>query len=260
MVSINKITKHYVEQARKYDKNKRSTMLDVTTREKEVNALIECLGTLLARYDSPRILETGCGNGYTAEQISKKLKVGLECIDFTREMIQLAKKRRLKNAKFRIGNLSRLNYPNASFDIVYSERCLINILSWKKQKKALLEIHRVLKQDGVYIMIEAFTDGLKRLNKARSEIGLHAIKEAFHNRYFNKKELLKFIRNKLKPLPEFAHYRNFLSTYFYGSRVLYPALISPREPKYNTAFVRFFKYLPSYDNYSPIQMHVFKKV
>lgn len=259
MIQI-KVIKHYAEQAKKYGKSKKSTMLDVTTREKEINALIETLRTLLERYDSPRILEAGCGNGYTAEQISKKLKVGLECIDSSKEMVRIAKKRKLKNVKFKIGNILRLNYPDASFDIVYSERCLINILSWEKQKKALLEIYRILRKDGVYIMIEAFKDGLERLNKARAELGLYMIKEPFHNRYFNKKDLLKFIKNKFKPMPEFAHHRNFLSTYYYGSRVLYPALIRPQEPKYNTAFVKFFKYFPSYDNYSPIQMYVLRKV
>lgn len=243
-------------------------MLDVTTREKEINALTYCLSKLMSAWQSkePAVLEVGCGNGYTAEQISKKLKIKLECIDFSKELIQIARKRKLKNVKFKVGNALDLKYANETFDVVFTERCLINILSWVKQKKALFEIHRVLKKGGVYIMIESFKDGLANLNKARAELSLAKIKEPFHNRYFEKKELMEFLKNKFEyymsddPHLRFEEYQNFLSTYYFGSRVLYPSLIKPKEPKYNTTFVKFFTHFPSYGNYSPIQMYVVKKI
>ena len=56
-------------------------------------------------------------------------------------------------------------------------------------------------------------------------------------------------------------YDNFLSSYYYGSRVLYPSLIEGKSPiKYNNKFIEFFTLIPNIGNYSPIQACILQKI
>ena len=258
---MDKIKLHYAEQANKWGNSKQSTMLDINIRDKEVEKIIQCIKYIKTHFgNTPKILEVGCGNGYTAEQIFKELNLELECIDFSEDLIEIAKKRKMEKITFNIGDVLDLEYSDDSFVIVFTEMCLINLDSWGKQKKALNEIRRVLKTGGTFVMIEAYTDGLNNLNEAREAVGLEVIPQPHHNLFFEKKKLSKCIKNIFKQSFEFENCENFLSSYYFGSKVLYPALIKNKRLEYNNKFVEFFKYLPAYGNYSYVQMLIFKKI
>jgi len=51
---------------------------------------------------------------------------------------------------------------------------------------------------------------------------------------------------------------NALSTHYFISRVLYPA-VTQAEIRYNTEFVRFFDFLPPRGAYSPIEVHFLRR-
>lgn len=264
---MDRIKEHYIREAKEFGNSKQATMRDVNIRDKEVESIIHYLGILKTYFKDPKILEIGCGNGYTAEQIVKQLNVKLMCIDFCEDFIKIARKRRLKEVTFKVGDVLNLEFTDASFDIALTERCLINLDSWEKQKKALNEVKRVLKNGGGYLMIEAFTDGLDNLNEARKVVGLDPIKQPYHDLYFDKKKFTQFIKGKFEdfsishPSLALESYQNFLSSYYFGSRVLYPALIAGKEELvYNNRFVEFFKFLSAYGNYSPIQMLILEKI
>jgi len=257
---LDKIKKHYKEQAEKYGTSKQMSMKDTNTRDMEVEEIIKYLRIIKTNYRNPKILEIGCGNGYTAGEINEKLNLGLIGIDFSEDLIRIAKSRKLDGVEFIVGNVLNMQFPDETFDIVFTERCLINLDSWKKQQKALNEIRRVLKVGGGFLMIEAFTDGLDNLNEARKVVGLDTIPQPFHNLYFDKLQFLQFIKGKFEKHVNLSSSENFLSSYYFGSRVLYPALIAgKKEVIYNNKFVEFFKYLSSYGNYSPIQLFALKK-
>lgn len=267
-MKMDKIKKHYIKEAKGFGLSKQATMRDINIRDKEVEKIIEYLNILNTYFKSPKILEICCGNGYTAEQIVKQLDVkSLICIDFCEDFIEIAKKRNLRNVTFKVGDVLNLEFEDASFDIVFTERGLINLDSWEKQQKALNEVRRVLKVGGAFLMIEAFSDGLVNLNEARKVVGLDPISQPWHDIYFDKKKILQFIKDKFvnfsvaHPNFTFENYENFLSTYYFGSRVLYPALIAgKKELIYNNKFVEFFRYLSGYGNYSPVQMFILKKI
>jgi len=251
----------YSQVAKAFGASERSTTEDANIRKLEVQKIIECL-RFLYRGHTLKILEVGCGNGYTAEQIAK-LRYQLTCIDFCEPLIEIAKQRNLENVKFFVSDVLDLQFADSSFDLVFSERCLVNLVSWEKQKKALNEIWRVLKPNGFYLMIEAFTDGLKNLNLARKAVGLDYIPIRWHNQYFDKTEFLTFIKGKFEEYPDlpFNETSNFLSTYYFGTRVLYPALIANKmELIQNNKFDEFFRYLQPYGNYAAIQLFVLQKV
>lgn len=263
--SEGRIRDHYVGQARRWGKSKQMAMRDINVKDMEVEKIVDCIGTLKTYFEDPKILEIGCGNGYTAGQIVKALDVKITCIDFCEDLIEIAKRRRLGSVIFKVGDVLDLGFNDASFDIVLSERCLINLTSWKRQRKALDEVWRVLKPSGAFLMMEAFTDGLSNLNKARKAVGLEAIPQPPHDLFLDKKKFLRFTRNKFEDFsvahPNFVleDSKNFLSSYYFGSRVLYPALIGNKEIEYNNKFLEFFKYLPGYGNFSPIQALVFQR-
>lgn len=258
---MDEIKEHYEKQAKEYGLSKQSTMKDVNTREKEVDLILKYLKILLEKIENPKILEIGCGNGYTAEQIMKCLDLkNYTGVDFCEDFIELANQRNLSNAKFQTGNVLGLNFEDSSFDIIFTERCLINLDTWDKQKDSLNEIRRILKSEGYFIMIEAFTDGLENLNGARNTLGLDSVPQPFHNVFFDKDKFLDFIKGKFRLYENDSSIINFLSSYYFGSRVLYPALIAGKKDLvYNNKFIEFFKYIPSYGSYCSIQCFILKK-
>ena len=196
-----------------------------------------------------KILVTG-GAGFIGSSLCKKLE-------------SLDKEVYIFDNGFRMGFSE--NYENNNH-LHLIKGNLINLDDWKSQQKALSEIHRILKKDGYYIMLECFNDGLQNLNSARISVGLTKIKPPWHNLYFDKKQLIKVFQDKfvdghsLKK-DNYINFDNFLSSYFFGSRVLYPALSAGKKDiTYNNGFVKFFSQIPSYGYYSQIQLCVIQKI
>jgi ubiquinone/menaquinone biosynthesis C-methylase UbiE len=243
---------HYRALAEDHGPSPELSMRDRYVRDAEIREITKVIQENDIK--NPRILEVGCGNGYTAEKISNDLWILIDGIDFCEDLIEIANNRNCA-CTFDVDDVKQLHIPNNLYDIVYSERCLINLLDPNDQMDALAEIHRVLKPGGIYIMVEAFTDGLNNLNTARNDIGLPAIQMPYHNLFFDKDQFLRFIKGKFEITNQ---NQNFLSSYYFGSRVLYPALTN--VVRYNTKFAEFFTYLGPIGNYSYIQVYVLKKI
>jgi ubiquinone/menaquinone biosynthesis C-methylase UbiE len=237
-------------------------MEDDYVREKELE-WIRSYRDLLRRTHrrALHILDLGCGNGFALANLAGGDQ--LFGVDFSRELLEITRSRNLPGCTLTLGDARQLAFENHTFDFVYTERCLINILDWAGQAAALREIARVLKTGGDYLMIECFTDGLANNNKARADCHLPAIKEAHHNRYFEKEAFYEVIRAHFTivdtsdsglPLPW-----NFLSSYYFVSRVLYPAMLNGGEVVRNSEIAKFFSYLPPMGNYCPIQAFVLRK-
>lgn len=258
-----KIKKHYDDEAFKCANSSQSTMRDLFIRNLEVSKIEEILKKIIVQED-PEILEIGCGNGYTLKKLVKKIPCDFVGIDSNSKMIKLASKQNMKRLKFKTDDVLQPKIKNASFDIIFTERCLINLENWSQQVIALNHIHRILKKKGKYVMLEAFDDGMRELNLARKAIGLKKISPAWHNYYFNKKRLSSYIKGRFKnwsTQKKKITFDNFLSSYYFGSRILYPSLIEGKlDLVYNNKFVEYFSLIPSIGNYSPLQLCVLEKI
>jgi len=249
------VKEHYKKEAKENNLSLTSTMADVSTRRLEIENIISYLK------NGKKVLEIGCGNGSASIEISKKVKLDLTATDFSQDMIALARKQPIKGVKgkikFQEEDVLKLKYDKV-FDVVFTERCIINLLTWEDQKKALSNMARALKKGGILILVEAFQDGLDELNYARKDVGLEPIGPAYHNFYLNKDSVIKHTKEQGLT---FVEENNFLSTYFLGSRVLYPAIAKANKVpiQYNTSFAKFFSLLPSFGNYSQIKIVLFKK-
>jgi len=117
----------YRDQASLHEDKPTSTIQDVRTRMLEIVNLTKYLS------DGMRVLEVGCGNGYTAESIANQLDVFIHGVDFSKEMIQIAKKREGKKKRGAIFfEWMDILEPTImeQYDVVFTERCLQNIMNW----------------------------------------------------------------------------------------------------------------------------------
>lgn len=129
------------------------------------NQLKKCLIDL----DRKVILDAGCGSGYSTELIMKEFNPShIIAFDYMPEQISLARKRNLK-IDFSVGDLTKIDSPNNTFDAVFVFGVLHHIPHWGK---ALSEVSRVLKPNGVLLVDEPgegfnwkeFESGIKVVN------------------------------------------------------------------------------------------------
>jgi ubiquinone/menaquinone biosynthesis C-methylase UbiE len=100
-----------------------------------------------------RLLEVGCGIGVDSIQLAK-CGFDVTAVDLTESALQVAKEfaaRRDVNINFQLGNAERLEFPDASFDVVYSFGVLHHT---PDIQKAVAEVRRVLRPGGsAYVML-----------------------------------------------------------------------------------------------------------
>src|SRR5262249_32114326 len=141
-------------------------------------------------------------------------------------------KSELERLTFSAGDVRQLRkrFSAGSFDVVITNRCLINLLGEQEQFDALRQISECLRQGGYYIGTENFTGGQEALNSLRRSFGLAEIPVRWHNRYFDESVFL----SKARSLFEHVDLINFSSTYYLVTRVVYSALCKREgtEPGY----------------------------
>jgi ubiquinone/menaquinone biosynthesis C-methylase UbiE len=256
------IREHYRKEAESFGTDPASTMRDEITRGREVDAVLSLAAYLQSTTPVRHLLEIGPGNGYLLAALRDRVPdVELSGLEYSPEMLELARGRSIERCELVEGDVKAMPFADGGFDLVVSERCLINLMDRADQELALAEVARVLRAGGHYLCIEAFTDGLANLNRAREELGLPPHDQPHHNLWLDKDWFLEvadryFVEHRLEaaPLPP----RNFLSSHYFVSRVLYPA-VTRREVLYNTEFVKFLSFLPPIGDYSPIQLYVLEK-
>jgi len=97
------------------------------------------------------IMDGGCGSGYSTGLIVSEFHPSrIEAFDFMPEQIALAKKRNLK-VDFAVGDLTKIDAADGSFDAVFIFGVLHHIPEWTE---ALCQISRVLKPGGVLLVEE----------------------------------------------------------------------------------------------------------
>lgn len=205
------------------------------------------------------VLDVGCGNGKVSYEISKIAK-SVKGVDFADNIIQKTKSLTNENLSYAHGDVTNLQFDNETFDLVLSQRVLINMKSIEHIGIAVDEIRRVLKKDGKYLMLETSNQGIKSLSEYRKKFGLSEIKVPWHNIPIDEDWLANYINKKFK-LIDAVHF----GTYFFISRIIHPLMVMPKEPSFNAKInqvaLEISKVLPDFNNkMSQIVLWVLKKI
>jgi len=257
--------KKYWDKRAALNKNDPSaTTNDVYLRELEIQTIIEILKVGKAKNTS--ILDIGCADGYSAIQIAKALPtIQIIGVDYSKNMIknannQLKSKPILKKRiKFITGDVSKLDKVcgNEKYDVIFSDRLLINLDSKKTQHRVITEVFNHLKNNGFYISVENFLEGHKNMNKARSKVGLPEIALRWHNLFLEKKDFTNYSKKYFNVIS----WKNFASSYYFATRVIYSkmCLMRKQQPNYKHDIHKLAIDLPWFGDFSPVQMVVLKK-
>jgi len=215
--------------------NKRSpthpyaTSRDGNLRELEITAIARCV-------PSGKVLDLGCGNGYTLISIaSRRADCQMIGVDFAERLIegarQLASTAALQSHVDFIA-ADAIEYvrevPDETVDGVITERFLLNLPDEGSQRAMIAEIFRVVRPGGRFVMCEGSMKGFRALNDLREQVGLPKIEErssdnASANR-FEDREIEAFCAGLGFTQVEKLGFRD----YFIVSRVLHPLLVMPQ--------------------------------
>lgn len=203
----------------------KATIKDHEFREMEVEII---KGLLKPSY---RVFDVGCGNGFSTAEYAK-VAGSVVGGDYIPAFVEDAKQTYLNKGNknklsFVVSDILNLDFKPESFDVVVSSRCLINLTSWEDQKRAISNIHKVLKKGGLFIFTEVTFQGMARLDALRKEFELSEIKKHWHNLYLDEVELEAFV----KPMFEIQDVKRF-GTYCLISKIVHPLYVAPEEPKY----------------------------
>jgi len=108
--------------------------------------------TMLTDFIKPNslLLELGCGTGYFTKEIAKT-NANIVAIDISPELLTVAKNNvACTNVSFRIENAYNMTFEDNQFDFVLGS----SVLHHLDINKALSEVYRVLKKDGIIAFTE----------------------------------------------------------------------------------------------------------
>ncbi len=112
------------------------------------------LAQIAATIPQARVLDLGCGGGHASFAVAPVVEKVI-AYDLSAEMLDVvaraARERGLDNLAVRQGSADRLDFPDASVDLVCTR---FSVHHWRNVPQALREILRVLKPGGRFIVID----------------------------------------------------------------------------------------------------------
>jgi ubiquinone/menaquinone biosynthesis C-methylase UbiE len=230
---MNHVDRHWDEQARKHGSGYRASWEDIFAIGIEVD--------LVRQYISPgvKVLDVGCGNGFSAESHALCEGAKIIGVDFSQAMVDVATSTRSRDGlSFVQGDIRNLIFKDDQFDIVYTTRTLINLQTWEEQQRGMEECIRVCRPGGTVLFLEAFWEPLVVLNAMRQLFALPPLVEHDFNRYLKKTKVDAFLKGTGHPFKN----EDYSCIYYIGTRLLRDLLVDESSYRdYGNAFNALFK-------------------
>jgi ubiquinone/menaquinone biosynthesis C-methylase UbiE len=211
--------------------------------------------------DGISILDIGCGDGTTLLKLNEAFRIEGCGIDFSNKMVEKAIANSKTSSNLNFYQASALTLPEniGTFDVVFTQRCLINLDSFVEQTLAIRNIYNLLKIGGIFLMLESTVDGLYTTNQLRLSLGLEAILPPWHNTFFKIDEVRKLENENFKIL----NLEHISSTYHFLSRIVYGYLAKQNneELKYDSDINLLCLKLPqNIGEFGPVKGFVWKRI
>lgn len=203
--------------------------------------LFDCAKKFIGDLKDKKILEIGCGNGELSVWFAMN---GAEVygLDISDESVEIAKKRAaenniLNNVYFFVSPAEKTHFEDNFFDVVY-----INVsLHHLEVDKALAEIKRVLKANGLFVAVEpcSFSSFLQRIRVSKLISTIYPIRQETPTERILTLADLKLIEKNFTEF-EYKPYR-ILSPFIFKFKPLFHFLANKFYKKENDPELRMQK-------------------
>jgi len=179
-----------------------------------------------------KILDAGCGEGEGTLQYSSISNVNIHAADFSDTRLNKARKRliSIKNVKLLKIDFLDKYVLDSDYDVIISQRFLINFMKWDLQEKVILNLISRLKVNGLFLILEGSKDGVDELNDLRALFNLDPIPVKWHNLFFKDENIETLLTNNGLKIVK----KDGLGEYFLLTRGIRP--IFEKELNWNTSF------------------------
>lgn len=200
--SLDQIKNHWRGLARAHGDDVLATTKTATAKDIEIDALKRAFRHILA--DDPEIisvLEVGCGNGRNCIALATTFpRLQFVGFDYVPEMIAAAEQEKARlgisgdRLRFMTDDVMELEHVGSEYDLIFTDRCLINLNTLELQKQAISALCSKLRAGGYFLMIENSKQTYDLQNQVRVSVGLGPRTPAAYNLFFDEEEILPHVR------------------------------------------------------------------
>lgn len=204
-MDLEKIKKHWDGLSEVYAKDLKSTTKTPTIKKLEITAIAQSIKTLQKTDKIATVLEVGCGNGYNLIGLTSQFPaINFTGIDFSEGMIKNANKLKadlqLDNNSYYEGNILKLdenkNLEDA-YDMVFTNRCIINLNTLELQLEALSNLKNKVRDHGYIVLVENSTKTHGNQNDCRQALGLEKRIPDGYNLFIDEEKFLDYAKGDL---------------------------------------------------------------
>jgi SAM-dependent methyltransferase len=199
------------------------TALDATTKTQTIKRLeIAALARAFraAGLDAGTVLEVGCGNGRNCLELAAKFpQARFTGIDYVPQMVDNARaaaaEAKAPGVTFEVGNaleLERHPLLEDAYDVVFTDRCLINLATIDEQLAGLRQLAAKVRLGGHLVVLENTVQAFERQNDLREAGGLPRRTPPEHNLFIDEGPFLELAGELLErvDVDEFAALHDLL--------------------------------------------------
>jgi ubiquinone/menaquinone biosynthesis C-methylase UbiE len=149
---VEKIKNYWDERAKKYSDSWRATLGEKYLRFLEIRTINNYINKICPE----NVLDVGCGNGYSTKENAKKSPhIQFIGIDYSDEMIAIAKRNKPSNCHFMVADVTaNESLPDGEFDLIITQRCIQNLENYETQRIAINTPLSQEKQEGTLLLME----------------------------------------------------------------------------------------------------------
>lgn len=205
-MDMQEIREHWDKLAEKFALDLKSTTKTPTIKQLEIHALARAIRTFFPDAAPERtVLEVGCGNGHNIfglwEQFTSYHFTGL---DYSPQMIESAQKILEAHPEadmvFGVADILSLQMELLNpthYDVVFTDRCLINLNTWERQMTGLRNCAERVRPGGALVIIENFVASYSNQNRLRESAGLLVRTPDPYNHFIHETEFQSFATGEL---------------------------------------------------------------